>query len=104
MVDPELDSGFVYDIYDDIHITRLQFFDVGFGFDDTIEDYLNRILPTLVDVIDDQFQDYDWILPRSSIPAISATADLSVDQGHWYCYRPRGIVGCAEDLFSLSLV
>ncbi|PKU67763.1 hypothetical protein MA16_Dca016932 [Dendrobium catenatum] len=56
MADPELDSGFVYDIYGDIHITRSQFFDVGFRFDDTIEDYLNRILPTLVDVIDDQFQ------------------------------------------------
>ncbi|PKU83981.1 hypothetical protein MA16_Dca006456 [Dendrobium catenatum] len=62
MADPELDSGFVYDIYGDIHITRSEFFDVGFGFDDTIEDYLNRILPTLVDIIDDQFQDYDWIL------------------------------------------
>ncbi|KAI0500969.1 hypothetical protein KFK09_019187 [Dendrobium nobile] len=47
---------------------KCEFFDVGFGFDDTIEDYLNRILPTLVDVIDDQFQDYDWILQGHPSP------------------------------------
>ncbi|PKU88026.1 hypothetical protein MA16_Dca019476 [Dendrobium catenatum] len=72
MVDPEIDSGLVFDIYGDIHITRSPFFDVGFSSDDTVEDYLNRILPTLVDAIDDKFQDYDWTIdghPPASPPS-----------------------------------
>ncbi|PKU84431.1 hypothetical protein MA16_Dca002944 [Dendrobium catenatum] len=72
MADPELETGLVFDIYEDIHLTRSPFFDVGFGSDDTVEDYLNRILPTLVDVIDDQFQDYDWTInghPPTSPPS-----------------------------------
>ncbi|PKU64825.1 hypothetical protein MA16_Dca020904 [Dendrobium catenatum] len=79
MTDPKIDSGLIFDIYSDIHITRSPFFDVRFGFDDTVEDYLIRILPTLVDVIDKQFQDYDWTIdghpsvpspPRSTFPWI----------------------------------
>ncbi|KAI0520192.1 hypothetical protein KFK09_007663 [Dendrobium nobile] len=69
MADPEIDSGLVFDIYGDIHITRSPFFDVGFGSDDTVEDYLNRILPTLIDVIDEQFEDYSWtVIGYPSVP------------------------------------
>ncbi|XP_028557305.1 cleavage stimulation factor subunit 77 [Dendrobium catenatum] len=58
----EVDSGFLLDAYGDILITRLPFFDVGFDRDDTIEDYLNRIIPTLVEMIDYQFSDYEWTI------------------------------------------
>ncbi|PKU65574.1 hypothetical protein MA16_Dca024882 [Dendrobium catenatum] len=75
MADPEVDSGLVLDIYGDIHITRSPFFDVGFGLDETIEDYLNRILPTLIDVVDEQFEDYSWTINgyRSAPPPTPST-------------------------------
>ncbi|PKU81385.1 hypothetical protein MA16_Dca017423 [Dendrobium catenatum] len=87
MADLEIDSGLVLDVNDDIHITRSLFFDVGFGSDNTVEDYLNRILPTLVDVIDDQFQDYDWTInghpsvpfpPPSTFPWIKTIGIVTV--------------------------
>ncbi|PKU65812.1 hypothetical protein MA16_Dca009141 [Dendrobium catenatum] len=62
MADPAVDHGLFYDIYGNIHVLRSPFFDVGFGFDNTVEEYLDRILPTLVDSIDDQFSDYTWII------------------------------------------
>ncbi|PKU80362.1 hypothetical protein MA16_Dca005893 [Dendrobium catenatum] len=55
MADLAVDHGLFYDINGDIHVLRSPFFDVGFGFDNTVEEYLDRILPTLVDAIDDQF-------------------------------------------------
>ncbi|PKU60900.1 hypothetical protein MA16_Dca015444 [Dendrobium catenatum] len=72
MADPELEGGLVFDVYGDIHILRSPFFDEGFDHDDTIEDYLDQILPTLVHVIDGQFSDYDWTFnghPPASPPS-----------------------------------
>ncbi|PKU70003.1 hypothetical protein MA16_Dca022134 [Dendrobium catenatum] len=62
MADPELDSGLVLDDEGYIHPIRSPFFDVGFGFDETVENYLNRILPTLIDIIDERFEDYEWTI------------------------------------------
>ncbi|PKU64193.1 hypothetical protein MA16_Dca005116 [Dendrobium catenatum] len=62
MADPELEGGLVFDVYGDIHILRSTFFDAGFDHNGTIEGYLDRILPTLVLVIDGQFSDYDWTI------------------------------------------
>ncbi|KAI0492824.1 hypothetical protein KFK09_027100 [Dendrobium nobile] len=62
MADPEVDSGLVLDDEGHIHPTRSTFFDVGFGYDETVEDYLNRILPTLIDIIDERFEDYEWTI------------------------------------------
>ncbi|PKU62032.1 hypothetical protein MA16_Dca012141 [Dendrobium catenatum] len=61
MADLELEGGLVFDVYGDIHVLRSPFFDVGFDHDDTVEGYLDRILPTLVHIIDGQFSDYEWI-------------------------------------------
>ncbi|PKU87532.1 hypothetical protein MA16_Dca018063 [Dendrobium catenatum] len=69
MADPAVDHGLFYDIYRVIHVLRSPFLDVGFGFDNTVEEYLDRILPTLVDSIDDQFSDYTWIIEgHSTVP------------------------------------
>ncbi|PKU80156.1 hypothetical protein MA16_Dca021331 [Dendrobium catenatum] len=72
MVDPELEGGLVFDIYGNIHVLRSPFFDVGFDHDDdTVGDYLDRILPTLAHVIDGQLSDYDWTIngrPSASPP------------------------------------
>ncbi|PKU72017.1 hypothetical protein MA16_Dca007381 [Dendrobium catenatum] len=71
MTDPEVDHGFILDAHGGIHIVRSPFFDFGFGFDDTVEDYLNRILPHLVDILDDQFLDYEWTI--NGHPLVSPT-------------------------------
>ncbi|PKU69534.1 hypothetical protein MA16_Dca019220 [Dendrobium catenatum] len=83
MADLERDHGFAYDFQGDIDIVRSPFFDVGFGFDHTVDDYLNRIIPTLVDIIDEQLPADDWILngrpPSSPNPASSlATSPLGI--------------------------
>ncbi|XP_028550795.1 uncharacterized protein LOC110108656 [Dendrobium catenatum] len=58
-----------YDNNGMVNILRSQFFDVGFDFDDTVEEYLDRILPTLVDSIDEHFSVYTWIIKgRSTVP------------------------------------
>ncbi|PKU86081.1 hypothetical protein MA16_Dca001912 [Dendrobium catenatum] len=72
MVDPERDHGFVPDYQGDIDVIRSPFFDVGFGFDHTVEDYLNRILPHLVDVLDEQLPTDEWTITGS--PPTSPTS------------------------------
>ncbi|PKU80644.1 hypothetical protein MA16_Dca012402 [Dendrobium catenatum] len=59
---PEWNFGFEYDNRGRVNILRSPFFDVGFDFDDTVEDYLDRILPALVESIDDHFSVYTWIV------------------------------------------
>ncbi|PKU71153.1 GDP-mannose transporter GONST4 [Dendrobium catenatum] len=45
MAESEWNFGFVHDDRGQVDIHQSPFFDVGFDFDDTVEDYLNRILP-----------------------------------------------------------
>ncbi|PKU60445.1 hypothetical protein MA16_Dca028759 [Dendrobium catenatum] len=83
MEEPEWNFGFEYDRNGRVDILRSPFFDVGFDFDDTPEEYLDRILPTLVDSIDDHFSVYTWIIesrpPAPSNPTSNpATSSLKV--------------------------
>ncbi|PKU62323.1 hypothetical protein MA16_Dca026506 [Dendrobium catenatum] len=71
MEKPEWNFGFEYDNQGRVNILRSPFFDVGFDFDDTVEEYLDRILPTLVDSIDDHFSVYTWIIKgRPPVPPL----------------------------------
>ncbi|KAH0451298.1 hypothetical protein IEQ34_018597 [Dendrobium chrysotoxum] len=47
---------------DNIDILRSPFFDVGFDFDNTVEEYFDRIHITLVDTIDDQRKKGRWTI------------------------------------------
>ncbi|PKU64013.1 hypothetical protein MA16_Dca012599 [Dendrobium catenatum] len=80
MADPERDYDISYDHQVDIDVIRSPFFDVGFGSDHTVEDYLNRILPHLVDILDEQLLADEWIIngrtPSSPNPASSPAARL----------------------------
>ncbi|PKU72381.1 hypothetical protein MA16_Dca025584 [Dendrobium catenatum] len=69
MAESEWNFGFVHNDRGQVDIHQSPFFDVGFDFDDTVEGYLNRILPTLVDVIDEQFEDYSWTV--NGYPSVS---------------------------------
>ncbi|PKU81516.1 hypothetical protein MA16_Dca007623 [Dendrobium catenatum] len=83
MEEPEWNFGYEYDNRGRVNILRSPFFDVGFNFDDTVEKYLERILPPLVEAIDDHFSVYTWIIegrpPTPPIPAPSpATSPLKI--------------------------
>ncbi|KAH0453290.1 hypothetical protein IEQ34_017614 [Dendrobium chrysotoxum] len=75
MAEPEWDYGLVHDDRDQIDILQSPFFDVCFDFDDTVEEYIDRIQYTLVDVIDEQRSKGRWIItgrpPSSIAPATS---------------------------------
>ncbi|KAH0466250.1 hypothetical protein IEQ34_006353 [Dendrobium chrysotoxum] len=60
MADPEVDHGFAYDEYGQIGILQSPFFDPGFGFDFTVEEYVERILYTLANVVEEQLSSAPW--------------------------------------------
>ncbi|PKU70522.1 hypothetical protein MA16_Dca008639 [Dendrobium catenatum] len=83
MADLKHDHGFAYDFQGDIDVVCSPFFNVGFGFDHTVEDYLNWILPHLMDILDEQLPADEWIIngrpPSSPNPTSSpATSPLGI--------------------------
>ncbi|KAL0916632.1 hypothetical protein M5K25_014159 [Dendrobium thyrsiflorum] len=54
MADPELYSGFTYDEQGFLDILHSSFFDVNLAIDDTVEDYVERIIFTLSSAIEEQ--------------------------------------------------
>ncbi|KAH0433263.1 hypothetical protein IEQ34_027070 [Dendrobium chrysotoxum] len=58
----EWDYGLVLDENDNVDILRSPFFDVGFDFDNTVEEYFDKIHITLVDTIDDQRKKGRWTI------------------------------------------
>ncbi|PKU85462.1 hypothetical protein MA16_Dca003202 [Dendrobium catenatum] len=62
MADPEFEWGLVFNANGSLNILRSPFFDAGFEHEDTVGEYFERILPSLVHVIDRQFQDYIWTI------------------------------------------
>ncbi|PKU88040.1 hypothetical protein MA16_Dca019490 [Dendrobium catenatum] len=80
MEEPEWNFGFEYDNRGRVNILRSPFFDIGFDFDDTVEEYLDRILPALVESIDDHFSIYTWIIegPRYTPPPRLAPSSSSL--------------------------
>ncbi|KAH0457911.1 hypothetical protein IEQ34_013226 [Dendrobium chrysotoxum] len=73
---PEWDYGLVLDEDDNIDILRSPFFDVGFHFDNTVEEYFDRIHITLVDTIDDQRTKGRWTIvgrATTSLPPVTSS-------------------------------
>ncbi|KAL0919805.1 hypothetical protein M5K25_011925 [Dendrobium thyrsiflorum] len=66
MADPDLDSGLVYDEQDFIHILHSTFFNVNLKIDHTVEGYVERILDTLAEAIEEQLGNVQWHLVSGS--------------------------------------
>ncbi|KAH0469090.1 hypothetical protein IEQ34_002322 [Dendrobium chrysotoxum] len=103
---PEWDYGLVLDEDDNIDILRSPFFDVGFDFDNTVEEYFDRIHITLVDTIDDQRTKGRWtILGRSTTASPPDTPPLrgyfTPTIPHPY-HRPSSDYFPTTNLFRLS--
>ncbi|PKU71771.1 hypothetical protein MA16_Dca008300 [Dendrobium catenatum] len=77
MADPEFEWGLVFNVDGSINILRSLCFDVGFEDDATVEEYLERVVPILVSIIDRQSQDYAWtIIGRHPPPLPPAATSL----------------------------
>ncbi|KAL0910926.1 hypothetical protein M5K25_019022 [Dendrobium thyrsiflorum] len=62
MADPERDFGIVYDDQGFIQILQSLFFDVDLEVDHTVNDYIDRILETVVLAVEDQLGTVEWHL------------------------------------------
>ncbi|PKU76909.1 hypothetical protein MA16_Dca001515 [Dendrobium catenatum] len=72
MADPEFEWGLVFDADGSINILRSLCFDVGFEDDAAVEEYLERVVPILVSIIDRRFLSYDWSIDNQAFtPSLS---------------------------------
>ncbi|KAL0907247.1 hypothetical protein M5K25_025805 [Dendrobium thyrsiflorum] len=62
MADPERDFGMTYDEQGYVHILHSTFFDVDMEVDYTVQGYVDRILDTLVDAVEEQLGTVEWRL------------------------------------------
>ncbi|PKU61991.1 hypothetical protein MA16_Dca026056 [Dendrobium catenatum] len=80
MANPEINHGFVFNSQGEIDVIQSPFFDLGFGFNNTVEEYVDRILLHLADVVDEQRPTKEWKitgrLPASPPPATFPTTKL----------------------------
>ncbi|PKU88095.1 hypothetical protein MA16_Dca020066 [Dendrobium catenatum] len=60
MANPDLDSGFVYNEQGNVNILRSTFFDVNSEVDNSVEEYLDRIISTLSEAIEEQLANVQW--------------------------------------------
>ncbi|KAH0468462.1 hypothetical protein IEQ34_003495 [Dendrobium chrysotoxum] len=74
MADPDLDFGIVYDEQGFIHILRSTFFDVDPEIDHTVEGYVERILDTLAEAIEEQLDNHKINLESFFINSDGAAA------------------------------
>ncbi|KAL0915794.1 hypothetical protein M5K25_013250 [Dendrobium thyrsiflorum] len=65
MTDPERDFGILYDDQGFIQILQSPFFDVDPEVEHTVNDYIERILETVVMAIEDQLGTVEWRLATS---------------------------------------
>ncbi|PKU69737.1 hypothetical protein MA16_Dca027494 [Dendrobium catenatum] len=60
MVNPEIQYDLTYDEDGFVDILQSIFFDVNTRIDHAVEDYIERILDTLVEAIKEQFEGVEW--------------------------------------------
>ncbi|KAL0909053.1 hypothetical protein M5K25_023575 [Dendrobium thyrsiflorum] len=73
MADQERDHGFMFDLHGRVDVLRSTFFDINPEIDDTIDDYVDRILFTFTSAIEEHQVSGQWRVighpPTSSSPA-----------------------------------
>ncbi|KAL0919295.1 hypothetical protein M5K25_011381 [Dendrobium thyrsiflorum] len=85
MADPDVDHGFVYDDQGRTDILGSPFFDVHFGTDETVDDYLDRILCQLSLSIEEHISSGRWyVVNHSPTPPNLAPAPMTTIRG--FCF------------------
>ncbi|KAL0904823.1 hypothetical protein M5K25_026978 [Dendrobium thyrsiflorum] len=62
MADPEHDHGFVFDVHGRTDLLQSTFFDLNLEIDDTVDDYVDHILFTLVPSVEEHLPFGHWRL------------------------------------------
>ncbi|KAL0924637.1 hypothetical protein M5K25_005486 [Dendrobium thyrsiflorum] len=62
MANPELDSGFIFNEQGFVDILRSPFFDVNLEVDNTVEEYMERIIFTLSSSIEELICNVRWVI------------------------------------------
>ncbi|PKU87834.1 hypothetical protein MA16_Dca021180 [Dendrobium catenatum] len=60
MADPNLDFGFIYNEQGNVNILPSTFFDVNPEIDNSAKEYLDRIIFTLSEAIEEQLANVKW--------------------------------------------
>ncbi|KAL0906258.1 hypothetical protein M5K25_024736 [Dendrobium thyrsiflorum] len=82
MADPEHDHGFVYDFQGRVHIHQSSFFNLNLDIDDTVDNYVDRILFTLTSAIEEHEVSGQWrIIGHPLTPFPPANFPLSNTTG-----------------------
>ncbi|PKU83398.1 hypothetical protein MA16_Dca016507 [Dendrobium catenatum] len=80
MADPEVDHGLAYNALGEIDILRSPFYEPDWEYDESVEDYVNRILYCLSKTIDLQKPKTPWLiighLPPPPPPATSPSTNV----------------------------
>ncbi|KAL0916413.1 hypothetical protein M5K25_013921 [Dendrobium thyrsiflorum] len=82
MADPEVDNGFMYDSQGRVDILLSPFFDPNGEIEDTVDDYVDRILFQLTETIDEQRPAGQWRIvgrPLASSPPINFPLIKTID-------------------------
>ncbi|KAL0911986.1 hypothetical protein M5K25_017926 [Dendrobium thyrsiflorum] len=81
MADPERDFGMAYDEQGYVHILHSTFFDVDPEVDKTAQGYIDHILDTLVDAVEEQLGTVEWRLaPDPKIYLKSSSVSYQIGQ------------------------
>ncbi|KAH0450641.1 hypothetical protein IEQ34_021333 [Dendrobium chrysotoxum] len=70
MADPDLDFGIVYDEHGFVHILHSTFFDVNPEIDNNVKEYVERILFTLSEAIEEQLGSVQWWITSKPLQSI----------------------------------
>ncbi|KAL0913987.1 hypothetical protein M5K25_017482 [Dendrobium thyrsiflorum] len=82
MADPDLNSGFTYDEQGFVDILRSPFFDVNLAIDNMVEEYVERIIFTLSNVIEEHISNVQWTIiakPPQGIPSPTCSITSSTE-------------------------
>ncbi|KAL0919909.1 hypothetical protein M5K25_012035 [Dendrobium thyrsiflorum] len=77
MADPEIDHGFVFDGEGRTDVLGSPFFDVHFGTDDTIDEYIDHILYQLTLSIEEHIRPGHWVIINRRPPPPSPATFLA---------------------------
>ncbi|PKU77951.1 hypothetical protein MA16_Dca011571 [Dendrobium catenatum] len=77
MADPEVDHGLAYNALEEIDILRSPFYEPDWEYDESVEDYVNRILYCLAETIDLQKPKTRWLIISHPSPPPPPVTSLS---------------------------
>ncbi|KAL0914379.1 hypothetical protein M5K25_014723 [Dendrobium thyrsiflorum] len=105
MADPERDFSIIYDDQSLIQILQSPFFDVDLEVDHTVNDYIDRILETVVLAVEDQLGTVEWRLaadPKDTNEINMRNSDCTKDRKNLTETLTEGTIRLAYEIDDIS--